>query len=164
MSKHPLRPILMTLALASAIAASGCATLMGGGPSDLDVNVTEPRRDVEVRIENLATGETIIQRQPEFTVTLSRAADYQVTVRSPLYTTREIHIGRSIRPVFWLNVLNLGLGMIVDAATSQMWQHGPQKVDVRLERARRGANGEWVLPIVVSSGLGREVIEAPIIR
>lgn len=164
MSKPAIRPALVTVALVGALAASGCATLIGAGPSELEVNVTEPRRDVEVRIENLSNGETIIQRQPEFTVDLSRAADYQVTVRSPFYTTREVRIGRSIRPVFWLNILNGGLGMIVDAATSQMWQHGPRKVEIRLERARQGAGGEWVQPIVLTSGLGREVIEAPIIR
>lgn len=155
---------LLTTVLTTAVLTSGCATLIGGGSSELDVDVAEPRRDLEVRIENLSSGETIIQRQPEFSVSLSRASDYKVTVRSPLYRTQEVQIGRSIRPVFWLNVLNLGVGMIVDAATSQMWQHRPQKVNIRLERARQGSNGDWVLPIVVSSGLNREVHEALIVK
>ncbi len=160
MSKH-----LFTTALMAATLSSGCATLIGGGPSEFSVNVQEPRQDLEVRIVALSNDETIIQRVPEFTVPLSRGSDYKVTVRSPLYQTKEITIGRQLRSVFWLNFLTvLPVGMIVDAATSNMWEHRSQKVTIRLERARQGSNGKWVLPIVVSRGLSHEVHEAAIIE
>lgn len=160
MSKHHL-----AAALVSTVLLSGCATLIGGGSSPFSVNVEEPRRDLEVRLEGIQSGETIIQRVPEFTIPLQRSSDYTITVRSPLYQTKEIRIGRTIRPIFWLNFITVvPIGMIVDAATSNMWEHSPDKVNVRLEPARQGSNGDWVVPIVVSSGLKREVYEAPIIK
>lgn len=156
---------LLATALTTAVLTSGCATLIGGGPSEISVNVQEPRRDLEVRLEGIQSGETIIQRTPEFTVPLKRSSDYKVTVRSPLYQTQEIRIGRSIRPVFWLNFITVvPLGMIVDAVTSNMWEHTPNRVTVTLEPARQGSNGDWVVPIVVTSGFQREVYEAPIVR
>ncbi len=158
---------LLPAALIAAALTSGCATILGGGPSEFGVNVEEPRQDLEVRLEGIQNGEMIIQRVPEFTVPLSRGSDYKVTVRSPLYQTQEIRIGRSIRGAFWGNFLLLPLfpiGMGVDALTSNMWEHTPQKITVRLERARQGLNGEWVLPIVITRGLAREVYEAPILE
>jgi hypothetical protein len=160
MSKHLLATVLTT-----AVLSSGCATVLGGGASEFSMNVEEPRQDVEVRIEEAGNGETLIRRTPEFTVPLKRGSDYAITVRSPQYTTKEIRIGRNIRGLFWLNFLTVvPVGMIVDAATSNMWEHTPQKVNVRLEPARQGSNGEWVVPIVLSSGLSREVYEAPILK
>ncbi len=158
------KPLLAT-ALATAVLSSGCATLIGGGASQFTVNVQEPRRDLEVRLEGIQSGETIIQRVPEFTVPLQRSSDYKVTIRSPLYKTKEIRIGRSIRPIFWLNFITvIPIGMIVDAATSNMWDHSPDKLNVRLEPARQSQNGEWVVPVVVSSGFHQEVYEAPILK
>ena len=160
-----MKRLLLATALTSAVLSNGCATLIGAGPSEVHVNVQEPRHDLEVRLEGLQNGETIIQRVPEFTVPLNRSSDYKVTVRSPLYRTQEIRIGRSIRPVFWLNFITVvPLGMIVDAVTHAMWEHTPDRLTVRLEPARQGSDGSWVVPIVVSSGLSREVYEAPIIR
>ena len=157
--------LLLATALATAVLSSGCATLIGGGSSQFAMNVEEPRRDLEVRLEGVQSGETIIQRVPEFTVPLQRSSDYKVTVRSPLYQTKEIRIGRSIRPIFWLNFITVvPIGMIVDAATSNMWDHSPSRLNVRLEPARQGQNGDWVVPIVVSSGLQSEVYEAPILK
>jgi hypothetical protein len=156
---------LLPAALIAAALSSGCATILGGGPSEFSMNVEEPRRDLEVRIEEAGNGETLIRRTPEFTVPLKRGSDYTITVRSPQYTTKEIQIGRNIRGLFWLNFLTvIPVGMIVDAVTSNMWEHSPQKVNIRLEPARQSSNGEWVVPIVLSSGLSREVYEAPILK
>lgn len=157
----------LATAFAITVLTSGCATLLGGGPSQFSVDVQEPRRDLEVRLEGLSNGEVIIQRVPEFTVSLSRSSDYRLTVRSPLYQTQEIRIGRSIRGAFWANLLLLPLfpvGMGVDAYTGNMWEHHPQKVTIRLEPARKGSSGNWVLPVVVSSGLKQSVYEAPILK
>lgn len=164
MSKPIHTTALAAVVLSTTVISTGCATLIGGGPSEFSVNVQEPRRDLEVRLVGLANNETIIQRTPEFTVPLDRGSDYKVTVRSPSYKTQEITIGRSIRPVFWLNFLTvLPVGMLVDAMNGAMWEHNPKQVTVKLERERQGANGQWVLPIVVSSGLSRQVYEAPIL-
>ncbi|MNK59343.1 hypothetical protein D3C87_784460 [compost metagenome] len=159
-----MKRVLFATALAGAVLSTGCATLIGGSPSEVSVNVQEPRKDLEVRLQGIQSGETIIQRVPEFTVPLNRSSDYKVTVRSPFYQTQEIRIGRNIRPIFWLNFLTVvPLGMIVDAVTHNMWEHSPNRVTVRLEPARQGSNGDWVVPIIVSRGLSREVYEAPII-
>lgn len=160
MSKH-----LLATALAAAVLSSGCATLIGGGPSQFAVNVEVPRRDLEVRLEAVSTGETIIERVPEFTVPLQRGTDYKVTVRSPQYQTQEIRIGRTIRPIFWANFITVvPVGMIVDAVTGNMWDHAPNQIKVRLQPARQGKNGDWVVPIVVSQGLQQETYEAPILK
>lgn len=156
---------LLAAALGTALLTGGCATLIGGGPAEFHVNVSEPRQDLEVRIAPVSGGEALIRRTPEFTVSLARSTDYTVTVRSPLYETQEIRIGRSIRPIFWLNFLSvLPFGMIVDAVTSNMWEPSPQQVTFRLERARQGSNGDWVLPIVLVDGLTRKTYEAPILN
>lgn len=164
MSKLPV-----LLALTTAVALSGCATLIGGGNSRLNVAVEEPRQDVEVRIVGLSNGETITRRSSSFSVSLNRNSDYKVVVHSPTYITEEVVIRRNIRPHFWGNICCFGgiLGLGIDFFTNNMWEHDRANVNVRLQKERRSENGQYsVLPILLTDDHGHErvILEAPIVR
>ncbi len=163
MSKLPL-----ILAL-TAVSMTGCATLIGGGNSRLDVAVEEPSQDVEVRIVGLSNGESITRRSSNFSVSLNRNSDYKITVHSPRYQTEEVLVRRNIRPMFWGNICCFGgiLGLGIDYVTHNMWEHDKGTLNVRLEKERRSSTGAYsVLPILLANDHGHEqvLLEAPIIR
>jgi len=164
MSKVPF-----LVALTAAVSLTGCATLIGGGNSQIQVAVEEPRQDLEVRIVGLSNGETITRRASSFSVSLNRNSDYKVTVHSPNYVTEEVLIRRNIRPHFWANICCFGgiLGLGIDFVTHNMWEHDKNNVNVRLQKERRSTTGQYsVLPILLTNDHGHEqmLIEAPILR
>lgn len=164
-----IKRIPVILALTAAMSATGCATLMSGGNSRLEVSVEEPRQDVEVRIVGISNGETITRRASNFAVSLNRNSDYKITVHSPRYTTEEVLVRRNIRPQFWVNFCCatgiVGLG--IDYLTHNMWEHDKSTVNIRLEKERRSATGTYsVLPILLTNDHGHErvLLEAPILQ
>jgi len=164
MSKVPF-----LVALSAAFSLSGCATLIGGGNSQIDVAVEEPRQDLEVRIIGLSNGETITRRASNFSVSLNRNSDYKIVVYSPNYVTEEVLVRRNIRPQFWANFccFTSVVGLGIDFVTHNMWEHDKHNVNVRLQKERRSTAGQYsVLPILLTDDHGHErtLLEAPILR
>ncbi|MNR82363.1 hypothetical protein D3C86_343450 [compost metagenome] len=167
MSKLPF-----LVALTAAFSLSGCATLIGGGNSQIDVAVEEPRQDLEVRIIGLSNGETITRRASNFSVSLNRNSDYKIVVHSPSYVTEEVLVRRNVRPHFWANFCCTAgvigfVGLGIDFFTHNMWEHDKNRVDVRLQKERRSTTGQYsVLPILLTNDHGHErmLLEAPILR
>ncbi len=164
MSKIPF-----LLALTAVVSSAGCATLIGGGNSRLDVAVEDPRQDVEVRIVGLANGETITRRATNFSVSLNRNSDYKITVHSPRYSTEEVLVRRNIRPIFWANFCCTSsiVGLGIDFVTNNMWEHDKNNVKIRLQKERQSSTGRYsVLPILLSDDHDHErvLLEAPILQ
>lgn len=163
-----MKRLLTSLAMSLVLMTTGCATMLGGGHSNLHVNVDEPRQDVEVRIQG-ANGELITQRSSDFRVTLSRGTDYTIKIRSPQYETEEVLLRRNLRGAFWANGLLLLLGVVpglvgfgVDFVTNNAWEHEKSQLNIRLEKARRTSDGRWVVPVHLSGSDGSTMIEAPV--
>lgn len=168
-----MKRLATALALSTMLLTTGCATMFGGGSSQLHVDIDEPRQDVEVLILG-TNGETITKRSTDFQVSLSRGADYVIKVRSPQYETQEVTLRRNLRGTVWANGLLLLLGVVpgligfgVDFATNNAWEHEKRSVNVRLQKERRSTMGQYsVLPILLTDDHGHEqmLLEAPILR
>jgi hypothetical protein len=107
------RSILATLMLGSmslTLALSGCAALLAGGSSKLEVSVEEPQEDVDVLIDGVSNDHHIRRKVPFFTVTLDRHSDYTLRVRSRGYQSLETRIGRQVQPQVLGDLVVMGLG------------------------------------------------------
>lgn len=148
------KPVLAALATALLVtSAAGCATILGGSPETLTISLEEPVSDAEIVITGLNNGERFVKRGPNTVVQLSRSTDYQITVKAAGYQTEDVIIRRNIRSLFWLNICCGGIvGLVVDYATGNMYEHDRTSVSVRLEPVRKSFYGDYsVIPLVFTN-------------
>lgn len=108
-----MKSVSTLLALTIALSTSGCATVLAGGPSHVDVTLDQPVDKVDVTLRNDKTGETQVLRDRQtFHPLLDKAADYTLTVSAPSIDTQTYHIGRTASPWLYLDGLPLVLGLV----------------------------------------------------
>lgn len=146
MKKHIGVAILLATV---AVTLPSCATILGGAAENLTVTVEEAPANTEVTIIGLTNGERFTRRGATASLQLSRATDYQISVKAAGYHTEDVIIRRNIRNLFWLNLCCGGVvGMVVDFATNNMYEHDRTNVTMRLEAVRKSQFGDFsVLPV-----------------
>ena len=60
---------------------------------------------------------------PAIIGTRSDAEGIIVRLQDDRYNPTEVRAGRSIRGVYWVNILNSGVGFLIDWMTGAMWTH-----------------------------------------
>jgi len=126
--KKIMPKIVATLATAF---VTGCATIVAGGPSWLEMETNPTNVEVTlVSIQN-ATSRTIVT---PFKVELDKQSDYNITVDTPNFRSEEIYIRRKVEGWFWGNIFLGGgpVGMFIDYMTGDMWVHNPRYVNINL--------------------------------
>lgn len=109
-----MRSHVIALATAMAVASSGCATIMAGGPDQVQVQSNVP--GASVYVDDILVGQT------PMVVTLDREhGQGRIRVEAPGYQPVIMQRHKSINGWFWANLCLGGLvGMIVDAATGNI--------------------------------------------
>jgi len=125
----------------SAIALSGCATIIGGGTTQMvTVSSDTPAASYEVRN---AEGTAVSNGAVPGSVTLQRKGSYVVEVNADGYQSEIIPLNRGINGWFWANIIIGGVpGWIIDAVSGGMYKQVPGAVNVEL---RQGDDGMYVL-------------------
>ena len=113
---------------------AGCASIMSGGPSTL--NVTTVPKDVKVTIVGLANAERMTRTTPCI-FTLNKNSDYRVILEYQGYQSEEIIIRRGINGWFWGNLFLGGIvGMVIDGVTQNMWDHNLHAINIEMKKAQ----------------------------
>ncbi len=124
----PSQPFGLALALASAIAVSGCATAFS--TNEYTVNIRTPEEPGKT-FEVIDSKDNFIYKgkTPDI-VRLKAQSKNFVRERYTIQTEggEPVSLKASITPIYWANVLNL-LGFAVDFATGTMWSL-PGEVDL----------------------------------
>jgi hypothetical protein len=115
----------------------------------------------------LGSSEEITKYSNRFEIELSRGADYQISAKADGYYSEKMIIRRKIRPVFFTNCcltpfwgIGALIGMGIDFASGNMWEHTDSSITVKLDRVRKDRKRGAVLPIHLSYKNGtREVVE-----
>lgn len=97
----PAQRLFSGLLAASLALTTGCATMMNGGPSVVDVAVEHPRQHVTTTVTATATQQRTQQTTPDFQYVLDKGSDYVLTVQSPGYQAEQVAVKRSLHPAFW---------------------------------------------------------------
>jgi hypothetical protein len=134
-------PLLLLIAL------PGCATLVGGGPSQpVSLNSTPAGASFTVKSSSgiqMAAGTT-----PQ-TLRLPRKNEYQIDFTVPGYKTQSVALTKGTNGWIWGNLL-IGwiVGFIVDFATGSAYKLEPSQVQVSLVREVDGSGLEQVYGVV----------------
>jgi len=132
MKKYLIVLVSFVLVVVMAFVITGCASIVAGGPSVLNVN-TVPK-DVKVTIVGLGNGETLSQNTPCI-FTLNKNSDYKVTLEYQGYKSEEMVIRRGINGWFWGNILFGGIvGMVIDGVTQNMWDHNLHALNIEMQK------------------------------
>lgn len=142
----PARTILRISALLPLLAVIGCATLVDGGPTNLQARSTPSGADVTA--EGLDNGERLTGTTPT-SFTLDKGSDYELTFSLDGYESEAVVVRRTVNGWFFGNFLLGVIPMIVDAATNNIWSHTIQVAEVDFASAERRPDGSLVADIVV---------------
>jgi PEGA domain len=130
----------------SAFFLSSCASIVAGGPSVLQANSNPAGATVTAK--GLNNGESLSGQTPT-SFTLNKGSDYELTFELEGYRSEVIVVRRTINGWFWGNFL-LGLvPMIIDAATSNMWQHTMSIAEVDFTMQTANTDGSITAQAVV---------------
>lgn len=154
-----------TLAIALAVSLSGCASVLGGGQTDLDARVEYAPPGVAIRVNGLENADRQVYYRPVVQAKLQRTSAYMVIAEAPGFQAAERLIARRLS--WWLlaDVL-LGLPLVVagwplnvrlfpggpdilsavgtgvalgaiavDLGTGAAWTHDRNRVVLRLQKA-----------------------------
>lgn len=154
------------LSLAAALLAStGCASVIGGGRTDLEARVADAPPGVAIRVNGLENRDRQVYYAPLARVALDRASAYMVIAEAPGYMAAERLIAR--RPSAWLladallgvpfilggwafnvrpfpggpDLLSAGgvalslTAVGIDVVTGSAWTHADRRVVLRLVKA-----------------------------
>ncbi len=142
----PARTILRTLALLPLLAVVGCATLVDGGPTNLQARSTPS--GAQVVAEGLENGERMTGTTPT-SFTLDKGSDYQLTFSLAGYESEAVMVRRTVNGWFFGNFLLGVIPMVVDAATNNIWSHTIQVAEVDFTSAERRPDGTLLANVVV---------------
>ncbi len=106
---------------ASGLLLSACATMFG---SDQTITITpsqEAGNGARVVVESSSGTQRV---QLPATVSVRSGPDRVVVrIEDERYDHREVRSGRSVRGVYWVNILNIPVGFFVDYLTGTMWKY-----------------------------------------
>ncbi|GAB4276638.1 MAG: hypothetical protein Fur0025_01950 [Oscillatoriaceae cyanobacterium] len=126
--KKIMPKIVATLATAF---VTGCATIVAGGPSWLEMETSPTNVEVTLQSIQNSTSRTIVT---PFKVELDKKSDYNIIVDTPNFRSEEVYIRRKVEGWFWGNIFLGGgpVGMFIDYATGDMWVHNPRYININL--------------------------------
>ena len=138
-----LRNAAYILLLCPALGLVGCATILGGGPSQPVSLSSDPTgADFMIKSSNglqMGSGKT-----PQ-TLRLPRKNEYQVDFTVPGYQPQSVALAKGVNGWIWGNlVLGWIIGFGVDFLTGSAYKLEPAQVQVALAR-QTGENGELQL-------------------
>jgi PEGA domain len=138
--------VLFGLIFVLVFVLSSCASIVAGGPSVLQTNSNPAGATVTAK--GLSNSETLRGQTPT-SFTLNKGSDYELTFELEGYRSEVIVVRRTINGWFWGNFL-LGLvPMIIDAATSNMWQHTMSIAEVDFTTQTANTDGSITAQAVV---------------
>lgn len=113
---------------------SGCASMLAGGTSVLDVAIDAPDDQVTTTLVAKGSGQRTTVTGRHFKTALDRGNDYEVTVdgRGRRTEIRDIH--RAIQGIYWCNLL-FPPGFLIDLLTNAIWEHTPSRLAMTLRPA-----------------------------
>jgi hypothetical protein len=127
---------------------TGCATIFGGGSSEiLSVESSSP---LKIKVVS-SDGETFTRTTP-FTYDMSRRRTYTIKLISDQYESSNIHLDKSVRGLAFLNLVCL-LCWAIDFATGNVWAHERKYVyidtkDLDLKKASSNSNKEKIEALI----------------
>jgi TolB-like protein len=113
---------------------SGCASMLAGGPSMLDVQIEAPNDQMTTTLVAKGSGQRTTVTGRRFKTALDRGNDYDVTVAGLGYRTEIRDVQRRIQGIYWMNIL-FPPGFLIDLLTSAIWEHTPTEVRLILRTA-----------------------------
>lgn len=119
-----------SLGMAAAIACNGCATLLAGGPSHLDVEVQTPSEEVSVVVRGIDNEDEQLHEAASFRTTLDRKTAYAVGASAPGYEPALVVVKNSVHPAYYLNMIPMfaGLGLFIGSAAVAFTSPDPVSV------------------------------------
>ena len=124
--RHAATPILFLLA------ASGCASILGGGSSQV-VTIAATPSQANYTITSSSGIEMSAGSVPA-SIRLPRKNEYQINISLDGYETRTLAMTRGTNGWIWVNLL-FWPGFIVDFLTGAAYKLEPTLVNVTLERS-----------------------------
>lgn len=146
------KTIVFTALMPALLLASGCASIVDGGPNNLRVGSTPPGAKVTVINKE---GVSVTQGTTPITVSLKRGAGfftpatYRLVFEQPGYETTETTVKARLNGWYFGNIIFGGLLgiLIIDPATGAMWTL-PENSETALTTKATAAAGEQRLTIV----------------
>ncbi len=114
----------MALLLAAAITSGGCATVLHGPSQTVHIKTEPP--GVTVLVEGVARAETPVDLK------LHGDVEQLLTLHKDGYHDETVKLNGTIRPIFYLNFLTLGLTALVDLGTGAMFEIFPTEIEKTL--------------------------------
>lgn len=112
--------VLVAIALSATL--SGCASLVAGYPSPVDLTVDgAPAEDVHVTVHDQTQPYTwTLDRQAHVLIPLDRTHTYSITVARGDGKPQAVPLRRTIHPAVWLNALPVAVGAALAIMTAGM--------------------------------------------
>jgi len=118
----------------------GCATLLKGSTSSVQINSQPPSAKVTVKT---STGIVVTQGVTPLAATLSKKNEYQVTIELAGYAPQTVGIMKGgIESVAFCNLF-VPLPWLIDWATGSMYKLEPNTINVQLLQARGEGNDQY---------------------
>lgn len=156
------KSMIAALAATTLLTTSGCATLLAGGASQVDIAVDRPAENAVIVVRGINNDDLVTKAAQSYKATLQRNSPYAVAVSADGYEPQVLPVKLEVNPSYWLNLVPAvaaialtaspeatrsyspaitGLyltflgGVLVDAFTGNANRHAAVKLDVRLNRA-----------------------------
>ena len=106
---------------ASGLLLSACATMFADREQTINLNPSQQEGDGVQVVVSSSSGTQRVQLPATVNV---RSGEDRVIIRlqDDRYELTEVNVGRSIRGVYWVNILN-GWGFLIDYLTGAMWRY-----------------------------------------
>ncbi len=108
----------ISLGLVLTFLISGCSTMYNSGSQSIRVFGKEGTKVLVTTPDG-----TYDSKLPTTVVAEPGWEDVTVKVDDGKYEPSSNKVGKSITPSFWANILNGGLGMLVDLGTGKLWKY-----------------------------------------
>jgi len=133
-----ISPFTRTISICSLLLATGCASIVSGGPKTIPI--TSVPDDAVCEIVDVRSGASILKTRTPYTATLSndagffRNARYRVKISKDGFIPREVPLEAGVNGWYFGNIIFGGLLgiLIVDPATGAMWKIHQDSVAVQL--------------------------------
>lgn len=112
-----VRRLITTFVLVTSTLSSGCATIMSGGPSRLQVNVEGPETGVTTTVKGVNNEDEVTRKDRDFDVVLDRGSSYVVVASAQGYQHGIRVVKSETNPWLWANFGLMAAGLIYVLAT-----------------------------------------------
>lgn len=142
-----MRRILTSLAAGVLVlSTSGCATLLGGGPTQAVSLRSDPAGATFV--VRSSSGLQMSSGTAPQQITLSRKNEYEIEFSAPGYQTQRLSLIKGLNGWVWLNLVAGGVvGGAVDVISGAAWKLEPAIVDIKMVSAAGRDDSDVVLEV-----------------